>query len=212
MKDVTLLKNRFFKHAADVLLTEEAAAEYWQLIHNKYSEKSRHYHNLEHLRALFASFDQHHGALTDPTVVAWAIWYHDVIYNARRRDNEEQSAILASKYLAETGLSPLQQTNCLAYIRATGKHLDVDTEPESDLAYFLDFDLAVLAWSPAKYQEYAAAIRKEYRHVPGFLYRRGRRKILRYFLAAPVLFRTAVFQADFEEGARANLEWELGML
>lgn len=212
MNNVSLLKNRFLNHATDGLLCGEATAEHWALISSKYSEESRHYHNLDHLTTLFDSFDQHYEALADPVVVAWAIWYHDIVYNARRSDNEEQSAILAGEHLTQTALTSLQQINCLSYIRATAKHLDADADKESDLAYFLDFDLAVLAWPTEKYQQYAAAIRKEYRHVPGFLYRRGRKKVLRYFLAAPMLFRTVVFQTQFEEMARANLRWELSTI
>lgn len=211
-QNVFTLKDRFFEHAATAQLAGERIAEFWQLIHDKYTEKGRYYHKLDHISALFNSFDQYKDRLTDPLVVSYAIWYHDIIYNARRNDNEEQSALLAAKCLSQLNLSEQQQVDCLAYIRATAKHLDVAADKDSDLAYFLDFDLAVLAWELTEYQQYAADIRKEYGHVPGFLYRRGRRKVLRYFLDAPFLFRTTVFRGKCEEMAKNNLRWELASL
>jgi predicted metal-dependent HD superfamily phosphohydrolase len=41
--------------------------------------------------------------------------------------------------------------------------------------------------------------------VPGFLFRRKRRQILRSFLDRPVLYSTPPLRARLEEPARANL-------
>lgn len=210
--DTLSLRERFGQHLADTDLSKEEIAKYWQQLTTNYGEANRYYHNLEHLSVLFTSFDEYHVKLKDPLVVAHAIWYHDIIYSARRGDNEEKSALVAAENIAKFGLSIKQQENCLHYIRATAQHLDVKVDAQEDLAYFLDFDLAVLAWPQSKYQVYAQAIRKEYRHVPGFLYRRGRRKVLRYFLEVPTLFRTAEFQEKHETAAKLNLKWELGTL
>jgi len=210
--DALSLKERFCQHLAQTKLSAAEITKYWQQIRNKYGEVNRHYHNMEHLSVLFASFDQYQVKLKDPLVVAHAIWYHDIVYNARRGDNEEKSALVAAENIVKFGLNEKQQENCLHYIQATAQHLEVKVDAQADLAYFLDFDLAVLAWPQSKYQVYAQAIRKEYRHVPGFLYRRGRRKVLRYFLEAPTLFRTAEFQEKFEAAAKLNLHWELETL
>ncbi|MEL7220930.1 MAG: hypothetical protein AAGJ93_06395 [Bacteroidota bacterium] len=197
---------------AQTKLSKAAIVKCWQQIGNKYGEANRHYHNLDHLSALFASFDQYKTELAEPLVVACAIWYHDIVYNAKRNDNEAQSALVAAQNIAHFGLSEEQQQRCLHYICATAQHLEVKVGAQADLAYFLDFDLAVLAWPRAQYKAYAEAIRKEYRHVPSFFYRRGRRKVLKYFLEVPRLFRTAEFQEKFEAAAKLNLHWELETL
>ena len=96
------------------------------------------------------------------------------------------------------------------FIRATAQHLSVAAT--DDLAFFLDFDLAILGAAPEVYTNYAAAVREEYQHVPGFLYRRGRKKVLRYFLEAPRLYRTEALYDLLEEKARENLRLELSLL
>lgn len=177
-------------------------------IHQRYSESVRAYHNLTHLNNLFLLRNQYQDQIKDPFVLSLAIWYHDVIYNPRRRDNEEKSAQFAQDRLSDWGVEGAVVEQVVAMIRATAHHLDVTTESESDLAFFLDFDLAILGSTPEAYAHYAAAVRQEYGHVPGFLYRRGRKKVLRYFLAAEQLFRTEPFLA-LEKQARINLKREL---
>lgn len=207
---MTDLLLRFQKDLLPYPVSKEQAERYWEEIDQQYGHPNRAYHNLNHLTALFHWADQYETSLTDPETVHWAIWYHDIIYQARRRDNEEQSAILAEKRLAEIGLAVEKTTKVAHYIRATAQHLSVVAR--SDLAFFLDFDLAILGASPEVYANYAAAVREEYQHVPGFLYRRGRKKVLRYFLEAPRLYRTEALCNLLEEKARENLRLELSLL
>ena len=204
------LQLRFQKDLRPYPVPPEQVARCWEEIDQHYGNPKRAYHNLGHLTALFQRADEFETMLTDPETVYWAIWYHDIIYQARRRDNEEQSAILAEKRLAEIGLPTEKITKVANYIRATAQHLSV--EAKDDLAFFLDFDLAILGASPEVYANYAAAVREEYQHVPGFLYRSGRKKVLRYFLEAPRLYRTEALYNLLEEQARENLRMELSLL
>lgn len=204
------LKKRFIESLAPYELAEAKASMLWQELETHYQAPKRHYHNLQHLEALFQWTDKYEAALLDVETVHWAIWYHDIIYQARRQDNEEQSALLAQQRLAEIGVPAEKTEKVIAYIRATAQHLSV--KAEGDLAYFLDFDLAILGASPTVYQNYAAAVRKEYAYVPGFLYRRGRKKVLRYFLASEALYRTNELKDLLEGSAFQNLQWELQAL
>lgn len=184
----------------------------WEELMEHYTTPGRAYHNLHHLQQLFKHWSTFRKQLQEPEQVAWAIWYHDIIYNARKRDNEEQSARVAEKRLLALQINS-SGIECVAkYIRATAQHMTADTTVDIDLAYFLDFDLAILGTDSESYTVYTEQIRKEYRHVPGFLYRRGRRKILRHFLDAPRLFRTDAFFRMFEEQARENIQMELAKL
>jgi predicted metal-dependent HD superfamily phosphohydrolase len=81
---------------------------------------------------------------------------------------------------------------------------------KSDLQFFLDFDLSILAAHWDDYLQYTQAIRKEYRFYPGKMYRAGRNKFLRQCLQADFIFHTSVFRDHFEARARQNIERELG--
>lgn len=76
----------------------------------------------------------------------------------------------------------------------------------------VDADLAILGAEPARFEEYEADIRQEYRWVPSFLYRRKRRALLREFLERPAIFCTAGFRQKYEAAARRNLERSLEAL
>jgi len=204
------LETRFAAAAEAVDLPFSSLQSYWAELVRHYGATNRHYHNLNHLHQLFQLCDEYNAKLEDATIVNWAIWYHDIIYNARRKDNEAQSAQLAKVRLEETTLSSGQVMQIVQFIEATAQHLSVLAS--GDLAYFLDFDLAILGAPAPEYRAYTDAIRKEYRHVPGFFYRRGRRKVIQYFSQAKQLYRTPELRQRFESQARANLHWELQKL
>lgn len=71
-------------------------------------------------------------------------------------------------------------------------------------------DLAIPGATPAGYEMYRSAIRREYAFVPEEAFVAGRGKILRKFLAGPI-FATEGF-SPLERQARANLENELAAL
>lgn len=204
------LKERFLKQLTPYQLPETEMIFLWQELIAHYESPKRHYHNAQHLEALFLWIDKYQAELQDIELVQWAIWYHDIIYRSRRRDNEEQSAIFAQARMAKVGFSQKKIATVMAYIRATAQHLSV--EANGDLAYFLDFDLAILGTSRSVYEKYTVAVRKEYAQVPGFLYRRGRKKVLHYFLASDRLYRTKELHDLLEERAVGNLQWELKTL
>ncbi|MEL6654940.1 MAG: hypothetical protein AAFY48_00365 [Bacteroidota bacterium] len=204
------LAARFLENAQNIGANEAWSTSNWQELEQAYNAPRRHYHNLQHLENLFSLFEQYREQLQEPDVVSWTIWYHDIIYNAKRKDNELRSAELARKRLQQTALAPDKIERVVQYIEATAQHLSV--EAHEDLAYFLDFDLAILGTDMDTYAVYAKAIRQEYQHVPGFLYRRGRRKVLRYFADAPQLFRTPALHIRFAKQAQRNLSWELSSI
>ena len=66
---------------------------------------------------------------------------------------------------------------------------------------------AVLAAEPTAYGAYAAAIRREYAHVPEPLWRAGRAAVLERFLARERIYGSRAF-APLEASARSNLSAE----
>jgi predicted metal-dependent HD superfamily phosphohydrolase len=98
----------------------------------------------------------------DPTAVQLAIWFHDAVYDPRASDNETRSADLAVDLLSSIGVPGSVIEKVVRLVRATA-HLSSGVPPtDRDTATLLDADLAILGSSPARYQRYAADIRKEY--------------------------------------------------
>lgn len=215
------------------LLGSEAEAGLRELI-ARYGDAGRHYHNLDHIAALLALSEEQASSLADRGTVDLAILYHDAVYAPSRKDNEEASAALARERLTELGRPAAQVETVARYIEAT-KHAGADasvgrssagvdaslgrsgagadaTVGNSDLDHLLDFDLSILGAEPAAYEAYAAGIRREYAIYPDLLYRPGRAKVLRAFLAMPRIFRVPALAERWDAQARANLSNELARL
>jgi predicted metal-dependent HD superfamily phosphohydrolase len=177
-----------------------------------YNEPHRAYHTVAHIAALLALFDVHGGSARDPDALRLAILYHDAVYDPRRSDNEAVSADVAKRDLTALGAGTPLMDRVAQLILATQHGAHAVNPVDTDLALLLDLDLSVLAASPADYDVYAAAIRREYRHVPELLYRPGRRRVLQTFLDAGQLYLTPSLRAQWGQPARANLAREIAGL
>ncbi len=183
---------------------------YFDELCHYYSETHRAYHNLSHIQALFQLLKPYEEELKHPILVNWAVFYHDIIYNPKRKDNELKSAEVAVEVMKNVGFKKQEQELVFGLIMATKDHKA--TANTADFYYLLDADIAILGSELASYQQYSQAIRQEYKHVPGFLYRIGRKKALKHLAQKTPFFYTHVFRAQFEEQAKKNITWELSTL
>lgn len=179
-------------------------------IAGKYSEPGRFYHTLQHINYVLDIIDKYKDCATDLPAVQLAAWFHDVIYEAREKDNEEKSAEYATKTLSELGLPSqlIEETARLILLTKTHRTTTEDTNG----LLMLDADLAILGASPETYQEYCEGIRQEYAWVPDETYRGGRRKVLENFLQRPRLYQLAAIRDTIEGQARLNLQNEINSL
>jgi predicted metal-dependent HD superfamily phosphohydrolase len=171
-----------------------------------YRAPGRHYHNLAHIEDCLGALARVENlSPLEREILSAAIWWHDVVYDATRADNEELSARLAEQHIRE---DLRQEVGRL--IRLTRTH---DVQPDDRLgAILISIDLSILGAEPARYDAYAAAIRQEFIHVPERDYRAGRAKVLSQFAARPVIFPDAGFAARYDRQARENLARELASL
>jgi len=171
-----------------------------------YAAPGRHYHNLTHIEDSLAALARVENlSPLDREILTAAIWWHDVVYDATRADNEELSARLAEQHVR-----PDLRQEVGRLIRLTKTH---DVQAGDRLgAILISIDLSILGAEPARYDAYAAAIRQEFIHVPEGDYRAGRAKVLGQFAARPVIFPDAVFAARYDRQARENLARELASL
>ena len=171
-----------------------------------YAAPGRHYHNLAHIEDCLAVLAQIEGlSASEREILSEAIWWHDVVYDPTRFDNEELSAQLAERHVRADISSEVGRL-----IRLTKTH---EVKADDRLgAILISIDLSILGAEPAHYDAYAAAIRQEFIHVSDADYRAGRAAVLRRFAARPVIYPDSHFAATYDRRARANLARELAAL
>lgn len=179
-------------------VTEQSAQDLWQEVVSAYGAANRHYHTLQHLEDVHAGMAGVWSQLDDADAVLLAIVYHDMVYRADRNDNEERSADLMRERMLHVGLPAQLVERAARHILATKNHAH-NPAPDTDL--FTDADLSILGAPAVRYAEYAKQVRREFKNYPDLLYRPGRRKVLKHFLAMPQLFKTPYFRERFEEQA-----------
>jgi len=186
----------------------------WQNIVTRYGEPQRAYHTLDHIEQLLVQFESIKHHLSEPHIIALALYYHDVIYDPTCSDNELKSAEFATDTLSSY-LNTKQCQQIYALIMMTANHqIDtlVDSDKYNDAAYLLDMDLSILGAPWSAYEQYAKAIRQEYTHVADDSYRDGRTAVLQGLLAHPKLYLTDHYYNQLETQARANIKHELTSL
>jgi len=176
----------------------------------RYADPARRYHGLEHIVAVLDAIQQLREAESSTPEVELAAWFHDAVYDPRRDDNEEQSALLAERMLSGTDPDRIDIAEVARLVRLTATHDPDAGDAAGEL--LCDADLAVLAGDMASYEAYTEGVRAEYAHVSDDDFRRGRAAVLEQLLAMPTLYRTPLGRARWETRARDNLTVELARL
>jgi predicted metal-dependent HD superfamily phosphohydrolase len=203
-----MIKQEFISSLKNYTSDNEQQLRMWNEIQKNYSKSDRHYHNLTHLNFMLAELIINKDKFENWDTVIFAIAYHDAVYNTLRSNNEERSADLAGKRLAEISFPERSITLCTQMILATKKHEPAD--PETNL--FTDADLSILGSEPDAYRQYAKQIRREYSIYPDLVYNPGRKKVLMHFLGMSTIFKTKAFSEKYEQAAKTNLQAELNAL
>lgn len=184
----------------------------------EYQRAGRFYHNETHLRDVLQKLDWARQALADSgelkgldlmqqrrmfDTIELALWYHDVIYDAKAKDNEARSSALLREHAAQLGIPADIIAQASNLVDITAHHGQAKTLAECILT---DCDLAILGADKKTFKAYDDNIRKEYAHVPAPLYKQGRAKVLKGFLAQDPIFKTQAFRDSFETAAKKNLK------
>jgi predicted metal-dependent HD superfamily phosphohydrolase len=175
-----------------------------------YADPSRGYHDTRHLSEVLDRLDElaASGAAFERTPVVLAAWFHDAVYDGER-DAEERSAAWAEHALATAAPAPVV-AEVARLVRLTETHTPDDGDANG--CALSDADLGILAAPRPRYDEYVAAVRREYAHLEDAVFEAGRADVLRGLAAKPHLFHTAYAREHWERAARANLERELATL
>jgi predicted metal-dependent HD superfamily phosphohydrolase len=176
----------------------------------RWSEEHRHYHNVDHLALMLSVVDDHANSADDADAVRLAAWFHDIVYDPTRTDNEIASAEYAATTLGGLNVEPARLAEIVRLIWLTTNH-NVESGDRNG-ALLCDADLAILASTPAAYAAYAGAVREEYRHVHDDAFRAGRIAVLTGLLDLEQLYHLPALHEAWEERARDNIAVEIRAL
>ena len=174
-----------------------------------YAAPTRGYHDERHLTEVLDRLDDlaAAGEPFDRLPVVLAAWFHDGVYDDAPGP-EERSAAWAKDALAALGVDEAVVAEVARLVRLTERHRPAADDANG--AALSDADLAILAAPAERYDEYVAAVRREYAAVPDADFHAGRAAVLRDLLAKPHLFQSRHGRARWEAAARANVAREVG--
>ena len=201
-----MLKGVFIQTARRFNTDNNLVKRLWDEISTHYDHPQRHYHTLAHIQQLLDELAIYKEQVDDWDIMVLAVFYHDIIYNVLRTNNEEKSAALARGRLNELTVPMPRIDQCANHILATKSH---PTKTHADTALLVDADLSILGSDWDTYWRYAGLIRKEYDIFPDLIFGAGRKEILTRFLKRDRIYLTPGFLHQYEVSARENLKREL---
>jgi len=174
-----------------------------------YNEPHRYYHATEHISACLQYLDHYWQLAKYPAEIAVALWFHDAIYKPRSTTNELDSATWCCDFLAANQVDSLVIARVRKLIMATCHNAAPLSHDEQLL---VDIDLAILGAPEDIYWQFEENVRKEYKWVPGFIFRSKRKEILKGFLQRERLYNSDYFFQKLEQQARINLQAAISRL
>lgn len=201
-----MLKETFIQLIKKYKDDDSLADSLWAEIEKAYSGRKRYYHNLLHIKNLLEQLTTVRTEIANWDGILFSLYYHDIVYNTLKTDNEEKSAALAEKRMKEIDVPVDIIELTTQQIIATKSH---STSANKETNYFTDADLSILGSDWDEYTAYFKKIRKEYAIYPAIIYNPGRKKVLQHFLQMERIFKTEVFYKKFEEQAKHNIQQEL---
>jgi predicted metal-dependent HD superfamily phosphohydrolase len=158
----------------------------------------RHYHNWDHIVALFDLIDKHNLELNIPQYLA--VLFHDIVYEPGSPTNERDSSEMMRNMV--TSLFTAKQLNDAAIIiHDTKTHI-----PSSeDSKLVLDLDMAILG-QREKHEMFNRTIRHEFGKYSDAEYNAGRSAFFQEVLARPVIYYTKEFHGAYEWYAREYMK------
>lgn len=180
----------------------------YDILEAAYNESHRFYHNHKHITDCLTQLDCFSHLAENLHEIELALWFHDVVYDTRRNDNEEESADIAYDFLESVNAAEEVIERIGNLILVTKNHL-----PRiRDEKLIVDVDLSIFGTNLKVFEEYDNSIRKEYSWVPVNQYHRARAEVLTNFLNREAIYSTSEFRSFFERRARENISRKIKQL
>jgi len=201
-----MLKTTFLNLIKKYSDNNNVANNMWSEIESHYTNKKRYYHTLKHLEELLNHLLNVKDKIQNWETILFSLYYHDIIYNSLKSDNEVKSAEFAKKQMMKISVPSQIINSCKKQIIATKDHA---FSQDNDTNYFIDADLSILGQEWSTYKNYIKHIRKEYSIFPNIIYKKARKKVINHFLEMERIYKTNYFFDKFEQEAKTNLKKEL---
>ena len=180
---------------------DDSAAIYQRLLAG-YQDANRHYHTMHHIDHCLGMFEQCKSLLHNPDAVELAIWFHDVILESGRRDNEARSAQLYLELSA--GVQPEEMRQLVGRLIMAPLHDGVSLD-DADSIYMVDIDLTSFGLPWQEFLRDSLDLRAENLHLCDADYHLNQTGFQRSLLARPRFYLSDFFFERMEKQARANL-------
>ena len=190
-----MLKTKFQTLCQNFTHNQNLIDRLWQEIAEAHSQPNRYYHTLKHLEDIYKVLPKL------DTVTEFTIFYHDIVYDVLKANNEEQSALLCEERVHLLGVESELITEVTQLIVETKRHKTTSKRN----ALFLDADLAILGSSKEVYSLYTQNVRQEYAIYSDEIYKEGRRDVLRHFLEKESIYLSHYFYTKYEQQAQENI-------
>jgi predicted metal-dependent HD superfamily phosphohydrolase len=185
----------------------DEAESVWRGLVAHYAEPHRHYHDSRHLAHCIRQFDRVADRLTEPDQVETALWFHDVIIEPGRSDNEQRSADYfrnaADAVLPPDFIRPVADLILFTTHRTTPADIDH--------RFICDIDLSSFGSPWDLFMANSVAIEAEF-PGPRDEYVRREIRFLETLLRRPRIFLSDFFHDRCEERARDNIRRFLHLL
>ncbi|MFH1401028.1 MAG: hypothetical protein ABIH41_05920, partial [Nanoarchaeota archaeon] len=166
-----------------------------------YSEPHRYYHTLNHIEACLEDLALARHVAREPDALEGALWYHDVVYDPTRTDNEQRSAVAWYNMCLSAKLTEAFAEQGARLILETSEH----DSGGGDGDLMVDIDLAIFGKPPRIYDAYERAIRKEYEWAPVEVFNPKRVQVLQRFASGGRVYTTDFFEDRYGTQALENL-------
>ena len=185
---------------ADPALDDRAASIYAD-VKAHYMEPHRRYHTPVHIAHCLKQLDLSKAHMDNPDAVEMAIWFHDVIYDAKATDNEQQSADYFVRLCGDE-LSPdfKSTVNQLIMVTIHRKHPVINDEK-----FIVDIDLSSFGLPWERMFKDSEGVRNEFSHMSDEEFYPAQKIFLDSLLARKTFCFTEFFRERHEQMARDNI-------
>jgi predicted metal-dependent HD superfamily phosphohydrolase len=161
----------------------------------------RHYHTLRHVEYLLKHVEDFKGVShPDRNLIKWSIWFHDIIYNSLRKDNEERSANVMADFMRAIGM-PNEHIETMRWLILVTKHIG------SPQTYLEDIicDLDLREFVNERHSKNSEEVREEFFHLSDDEFNEGRIQFIDWMLSKEYIYHTDLYRESLEALARQNL-------